>query len=97
MSAFLIVDTKLENADAYEEYKALARPLAEKHGGVYRARGGEMEVFESDLWSPVRLVVVEFPDMARARAFMNSEEYAPIKAIRRANAQCTVALVDGID
>ena len=29
VSAYLIVDTKIENEDAYEEYKKLARPIAE--------------------------------------------------------------------
>ena len=40
MSAFFVVDTKIKNAEAYEEYKKLAKPIAEKYGGVYRARGG---------------------------------------------------------
>ena len=40
MSAFLVVDTKIKNPEAYEEYKKLVKPIAEKFGGVYRARGG---------------------------------------------------------
>lgn len=96
MTAYMIVDTKIKNADAYEEYKALARPLAEKFGGQYRVRGGEMVACETDLWSPTRMVVIEFPDMAAARAFYESNEYEPIKKIRRANSECTVVLVDGI-
>jgi len=97
MSAYVIVDSKIENAEEYEKYKALAKPLAESHGGIYRARGGDMEVLEDDLWTPTRLVIIEFPSMDNARAFMNSEAYAPIRAIRRSNAQCTVALVGGMD
>ena len=96
MTAYVIVDTKIKNDEAYEEYKKLARPIAEKYGGIYRARGGEMEVLESDLWSPTRIVVVEFPDMESARAFASSEEYAPIKVIRHENADCTLLIVDGI-
>ncbi len=96
MTAFLIVDTKIENAEEYERYKALARPLAESYGGTYRARGGRMEILENDLWSPTRMVIIDFPSMDQARNFMNSDAYAPIKAIRRANSQCTVALVEGI-
>ncbi|MEE9321721.1 MAG: DUF1330 domain-containing protein [Granulosicoccus sp.] len=97
MSAFVIVDTLIENPEAYEEYKALARPIVEKYGGVYRARGGEMDVLESDLWTPSRIVVVEFPDMASARAFANSEEYAPVKSIRHKNSKCTLLIVEGAD
>ncbi len=96
MSAYLVVDTKIDNPQDYETYKALAKPIAESYGGVYRARGGELEVVEDDLWRPTRLVIVEFPDMEKARAFVNSEEYKPVKAIRHANAKCTIALIDGV-
>ncbi len=96
MPAYLIVDTKIENADEYEKYKALAKPLLEKAGGIYHARGGALDVVENELWSPTRLVIVEFPDMATARAFADSEDYAPVKAIRNANAKCTTVIVDGM-
>ncbi len=33
MSAYVIVDTKISNPEVYEEYKKMARPLVEKHGG----------------------------------------------------------------
>jgi uncharacterized protein (DUF1330 family) len=96
MSAYLIVDTRIENPEEYEKYKALARPIAEKYGGVYRARGGEMDVLETDLWTPTRIVIIEFPDMDSARAFVNSPEYAPVKPLRRNNAKCTLAIVEGV-
>lgn len=96
MSAFVIVDTKINDAEAYEEYKMLARPIAEKYGGIYRTRGGDIEILESDLWSPTRIVIVEFPDVESAKQFANSEEYAPVKAIRHANADCTLIIVDGM-
>jgi uncharacterized protein (DUF1330 family) len=95
MSAFLIVDTEIENADKYEEYKKLAKPIAEKYGGNYRARGGILDVIETDLWTPTRVVIIEFPDMASARAFVDSEEYAPVKPLRRNNAKCTLFILDG--
>lgn len=94
MSAYLIVDTKISDADAYETYKA--KPMVEKHGGIYRTRGGEMDVAEAELWAPTRIVIVEFPDMKTAQDFLRSEEYAPVKAIRNANAECTAIIVDGI-
>ena len=95
MSAYLIVDTQIDNPEAYEQYKHLAKPIAEKYGGVYRARGGDMDVCEADLWTPTRLVIIEFPDMAAARAFVDSAEYAPVKPLRQQNARCTLTIVDG--
>ena len=95
MSAYLIVDTQIENPEGYEEYKRLAKPIVEKYGGVYRVRGGAMDVLETDLWTPTRMVIIEFPDMDAVRAFVNSEEYAPVKPLRQNNARCTLAIVDG--
>jgi uncharacterized protein (DUF1330 family) len=96
MSAYIIADTKIKDAEAYEEYKKLARPIAEKYGGVYKSRGGDIEVLESDLWSPTRIVIIEFPDVESAKRFANSDEYTPVKKIRRANAECTLIIVEGI-
>ena len=96
MPAYLIVDTEIQNADEYEKYKALAKPIAEKYGGVYRVRGGAMDLLESELWTPTRMVIVEFPDAQAARAFVDSEEYAPVKPRRQKNARCTMAILDGI-
>lgn len=95
MSAYLIVDTKIKNAAAYEEYKKLAKPIAEKFGGVYQVRGGELDVRETDLWTPTRIVVIEFPDVESAQAFVDSDEYAPVKPIRQNNADCTLFIVEG--
>ena len=94
MPALLIVDTKLKDPVAYEEYKALVRPLVEKMGGTYRARGDKIEVVEADLWSPTRVVVIEFPTWDAAKAFLDSDEYIPIKKIRHANAETTAVLVE---
>ena len=95
MSAFLIVDTKIKSQNVYEEYKRLAKPIAEKYGGIYRARGGSLDVRETDLWTPTRIVIIEFPDVESAQAFVDSEEYAPVKPLRWNNADCTLFIVDG--
>ena len=95
MSAFVIVDTQIENPDEYEKYKKLAKPIAEKYGGNYRARGGDMDIRETDLWTPTRMVIVEFPDMEAARRFVDSAEYAPVKPLRLNNAKCTLVILDG--
>lgn len=95
MSAYIIVDTKITNEIEYEEYKKLAKPIAEQYGGIYRVRGGTMDIRETGLWTPTRMVVVEFPDMKSAQAFIESEEYAPVKQMRHKNAECTLFIVDG--
>ena len=95
MSAYLVVDTKINNFEEYEKYKMLAKPIAEKFGGIYRVRGGVMDVRQTELWTPSRVVIIEFPDVKSAQAFVDSDEYAPVKPMRLKNAECTLFIVDG--
>ena len=39
MPVYMIVDTKIKNTEAYEEYKIKAKPIVESFGGEYLARG----------------------------------------------------------
>ena len=95
MAAFLIVDTKIHDEQAYEEYKTLAKPIVESYGGEYLARGGNTTVSENELWTPTRLVVVRFPSREAAENFLSCDKYAPVKAIRHKHAQTTMTIVDG--
>ncbi|WP_205747763.1 DUF1330 domain-containing protein [Desulforhopalus sp. IMCC35007] len=54
-----------------------------------------MDIRQAELWSPTRIVIIEFPDSKSARNFIDSEEYAPIKAMRLNNAECTLFIVEG--
>ncbi|MBP7003204.1 DUF1330 domain-containing protein [Amaricoccus sp.] len=96
MAAYLVVDTEITDPDAYERYKALARPTVEAHGGEYLARGGALDVLETDLWSPSRLVIIRFPDAAAARTWADSPDYAAVKPIRHGAARSTLAIVEGV-
>lgn len=95
MAGYVIVDTEIRDPEGYERYKALARPIAERFGGEYLVRGGEMQVDDADLWSPTRMVVLRFPDTDAARAFLDSDEYAPVKAMRHEFARSTLVVVEG--
>lgn len=96
MAAYLIADTNVTDPEGYERYKALARPIAERFGGEYVARGGELFVDDDDLWAPRRLVVIRFPDLATAKEFLASDDYEPVKAMRREFAESTVVVVEGV-
>jgi len=96
MAAYLIVDTLLENPDLYEEYKLKAKPLIEKFGGEYLARGGNMLVREADLWSPSRLVLIRFADARTANLCLDSAEYQQILPISKKSAKRTAIVLEGL-
>jgi uncharacterized protein (DUF1330 family) len=65
------------------------------YGGRYVARGGRTEVLEGDL-QPNRVVILEFPSLARLQEWYRSTEYAPLLALRQASSKSTVFITEGL-
>ncbi|MBT9506268.1 DUF1330 domain-containing protein [Rhodoferax sp.] len=96
MAAYLVVDSELTDPELYEGYKARAKPLVEKYGGEYLARGGKVSLKESDLWAPTRMVLVRFPTREDAERFYQSDEYQEVLTISKQSARRTVFILDGM-
>ena len=96
MPAYLVGRIKVHDDAKYAEYRAQVPPIIAAYGGRYLVRGGAVEVKEGDP-PPGRLVVVEFPDMAAARAFYGSAEYAPVLRLRLESAVSEVVFVEGTE
>lgn len=95
MAAFLLAYIEVKDPEEYQEYIRQVPPLVAKHGGVYRARGGECTVQEGS-WQPRRTVLLEFPDRQSAEAFYFDPEYKDVKAIRLRTADTNLILFDGL-
>ena len=94
MPAYVIVQVDVTDSAKYDEYKKLAAAAVEKHGGRYIVRGGNAETLEGS-WAPKRVVILEFPDRATARAWWSSQDYAAAKALRQRCARTQLIVVDG--
>ena len=95
MSAYLIADVNVENADSYAEYRRQVLPLIERHGGKFIVRGGAHETLEGD-WRPARLVIIEFPSLEQAKRWYDCEEYRDPKAMRLRAGRTNLVMVDGV-
>ena len=95
MPAYLFADVEVTDAAGYEQYRQRVSATIEAFGGRYLVRGGAMEVLEGD-WTPKRLVILEFPDMARLRAWYHSPEYRPLVELRQRTATSTLVAVEGV-
>ena len=96
MPAYVIGDVRaVRDADALTEYRRRNSDAVANHGGRFVVRGGEVESLEGD-WDTRRIVVIEFPDADAARAWWESEEYAPLKAMRRDASDTNIILLEGI-
>lgn len=94
MTAYVIVDIEVSDPAGYEEYKKLAPAAVALYGGRYAARGGQTETLEGD-WTPSRLVILEFPSIEQAKAWLNSPEYAPARAMRHRYATSRMVVIEG--
>ena len=95
MSAYVVVEIAVKDAQTYERYKQLAPPSIAQYDGRYLVRGGATEVLEGT-WNPPRFVILEFPTAQQARAWWSSPEYAPAKALRQSCTQTQMLLVEGL-
>ena len=94
MPAYVINDMEVTDPQLFEEYKKLSPPTVAQYGGKFLARGGRTETLEG-AWSPRRLVILEFPDMASAQAWIDSSEYAPARRLRQRASNSNIVLVEG--
>jgi uncharacterized protein (DUF1330 family) len=95
MAAYVIADIEIQNASAMAPYLPAVPAIVRKHGGRYLVRGGKSETVEGD-WRANSVVVLEFPDMDSARAFIDDPEYAPWKALRQQHCRTQAIAVEGV-
>ena len=95
MLAYIIVEIEVLDKERYETYKRMVPPSLAAYGGRFIVRGGAAETLEGT-WSPQRLVILEFPSVARAKAWWGSSEYAEAKALRQATARAQMIVVEGV-
>lgn len=95
MPAYVINDMEVTDPQRFEDYKKLSPATVARYGGRFLARGGEVRALEGD-WSPKRLVVLEFPSMEQAQAWIDSPEYAPARRLRQLSAVSNIIVVEGV-
>ena len=95
MTAYILVDIEVTDPERYAIYKEMAGPTLAPYGGRYIVRGGAVEQLEGD-WKTSRFVVVEFPSVERAKAWLESPEYHDARALRHATARSKMIVVEGV-
>ena len=92
----MIARVNVTDWDKYNEYIKVTPGIITKFGGRFIVRGGETVTFEGpeEKW---RIVVVEFPDLEKAKEFYYSPEYTDAKKIREGAALAQFVAIDGLD
>lgn len=94
MVAYVIAEVDVKDAEAYKLYADRAPGVTQPAGGKYLARAGKVECFEGEP-PKSRIVLIEFADMAAARAFYYGKAYQEIVPLRQAASEGRLFLVEG--
>jgi uncharacterized protein (DUF1330 family) len=96
MAAYAISEVEVYDEEQARRYRELAQASITRYGGRYLVRGAVPQAPEGE-WPPdERVVIVEFPDMARLRAWYASPEYAEALTIRQTALGRRLLFVEGV-
>jgi uncharacterized protein (DUF1330 family) len=96
MPAYVIACVKdAWDQEALVRYREGNTAAVAAHGGRFVARGGRHEVLEGS-YEPIRVVIIEFPDVEAARGWYESDDYAPLRELRRSASETDIFVVEGV-
>jgi len=94
MPAFFIANQlEVTDPDTIAEYRKHAVDSIESAGGRFLVRGGVGERLEGDV-SPVRIIMIEFDDMAALKAWYDGPGYADLKRMRMSASKSDIFCVE---
>ena len=96
MSAYVIAQVEVKDAEAYAHYMAAVPETIAQYDGRYVARGGKVEVISGTLPYP-RIVIIEFSTFEQAKAWAYSPEYAEACRHKEGAAIGVLSIVSGVD
>lgn len=95
MPAYIIADVTTTDQATMDEYRKQVPATVAKYGGRFLVRGGAHETVEGT-WKPNRLVIIEFPSLARAKEWYDCAEYKGPKDLRIKAGRTNLVMVDGV-
>ena len=96
MPVYVIAEVRNPTDQAkLDEYRRGNTEVVQRHGGRFLVRGGDVEVIEGE-WDAQRIVVMEFPDEAAARAWYDDPDYERLRALRQSASNTDLILVEGV-
>ena len=95
MSAYIIAELTITNAEQMAEYRVWSTKAMQEHGVEVVVRGGQIEPLEGG-WVPQRLVVLKFKDLTAARAYYDSETYTHARKVREGAGSIRMIAVEGV-
>jgi len=94
--AYLIGKVTIHDKSWMAEYRAESEKLLKKYGGRVLVRGSPVEALEGDDPEADVVVILEFPSLAKAKAWHSDPEYRPLKELRRGGTTSRFVLMEQV-
>jgi len=85
MPAYVVATMTVHDPETYRRYTDRTPSIVARHGGRFLTRGSDVATLEGEPFGQ-RMVLLEFPDEAAARAFYDDPDYQEVSGFRRAAA-----------
>lgn len=95
MSAYVIADITVTDADQMAKYREWSTKAAAEFGASFIVRGGAITVLEGD-WKPSRVVILQFDSSDTAKKWYASETYIHARKLRENAGVMRMVLVEGV-
>ena len=96
MSAYVIARVEVTDWDKYNDYLKVGPGTLARYGAKFIARNGQKATLEGPEENR-RLIILEFPSLAKAKEWYNSEEYQNAKKLRAGASVGSLVAIDGVD
>lgn len=95
MTAYcLFQNLEITNMEKMQEYATNVEPITHAFQGQYVTKAGAVDVKEGN-WAPTYPVIIKFPSMAAAQKWYDSDDYAPLKALRQSAGKFSAVFIEG--
>lgn len=96
MTVFALAQLKITDREAYRRYQDRFMPILMEFGGRLLVADENPDTIEG-IWEGDKVVLFSFASRERFAAWLHSPSYQEIARDRRAGAEATVLLLEGID
>lgn len=97
MTAYSVLEVTPTDDSWIPGYLEPAGKIIESHGGKYLARTATHERVEGEGETPGLRIILEWPSVDAAKAFVSDPDYAPLLAARHAGSVSHHVIIDGVD
>lgn len=96
MPAYAMVEVTVNDGEKMSEYRQKVDATVVPFSGRYLIRGVAAEVLEGTAGQHPLKVLIEFPDLAAAKGWYDSDAYQAIIGNRLANSDANFVLIEGV-